>query len=360
LGRGANWVEGDIRTARSLLPHYHDRPFRALIAGVVLFTLDRQYVGEISWQTRTRLARMSSDTASYLTGVFRQRTSVVRALALSVRDATPDEMPGHFEETARLLLSGQPDASPVALIDEDLNVLSSWPGGAASSTQPSAPFHDEDAARDAARRAFTTGNLAISRAYELPAGDLAVLAIAPARGLDRGVRRAVASEFGVWRQASGRLSRATGGNCAVSLKDESGRWFPRRSHRPDFSTTQAQAFEAGPATWWIYVHPSERAGASLGFARIVLWGLGLVLILSFFLFYYELARKNAELKDSARHLRRHAEELQKAHDRLLRVNRELDDFTYIVSHDLKEPLRGIQGLTRLLLEEHHSGSSRTS
>jgi len=33
-------------------------------------------------------------------------------------------------------------------------------------------------------------------------------------------------------------------------------------------------------------------------------------------------------------------------------NRELDDFAYIVSHDLKEPLRGLQSFSRFLLEDY--------
>ncbi len=38
--------------------------------------------------------------------------------------------------------------------------------------------------------------------------------------------------------------------------------------------------------------------------------------------------------------------------RLLRLNRELDDFTYIASHDLKEPLRGITAYCETLLEDY--------
>ena len=45
-------------------------------------------------------------------------------------------------------------------------------------------------------------------------------------------------------------------------------------------------------------------------------------------------------------------QLAEANDLLALKNKELDDFTYIVSHDLKEPLRGVKAFTKLLIEEY--------
>ena len=49
---------------------------------------------------------------------------------------------------------------------------------------------------------------------------------------------------------------------------------------------------------------------------------------------------------------RRAQELASLNDRLTRSNDELDAFTYIVSHDLKEPLRGIHNFASILKEDY--------
>ena len=45
-------------------------------------------------------------------------------------------------------------------------------------------------------------------------------------------------------------------------------------------------------------------------------------------------------------------QLAEANEALARTNKELDDFTYIVSHDLKEPLRGVKAFTKLVIEDY--------
>jgi signal transduction histidine kinase len=70
----------------------------------------------------------------------------------------------------------------------------------------------------------------------------------------------------------------------------------------------------------------------------------------------QLQEMNQELErrvtERTRELRERAEELERVNDELRRSNRELDAFTYITSHDLKEPLRGIHSCAQFLLEDH--------
>ena len=47
-----------------------------------------------------------------------------------------------------------------------------------------------------------------------------------------------------------------------------------------------------------------------------------------------------------------ADELEQANDRLRRTNQELEEFTYVVSHDLKEPLRTLEAFSNFLAADY--------
>jgi PAS domain S-box-containing protein len=54
----------------------------------------------------------------------------------------------------------------------------------------------------------------------------------------------------------------------------------------------------------------------------------------------------------AEELRARRDEFERANVRLRQINSELEDFTYVVSHDLKEPLRTLQAYSHILAEEY--------
>jgi len=58
----------------------------------------------------------------------------------------------------------------------------------------------------------------------------------------------------------------------------------------------------------------------------------------------------ARLRERLKH---QAQALACANTELRRSNKELDDFAYIASHDLKEPLRGLHNYATFLLEDYH-------
>jgi PAS domain S-box-containing protein len=64
-----------------------------------------------------------------------------------------------------------------------------------------------------------------------------------------------------------------------------------------------------------------------------------------FRYFLAIVRDITARKEADQALQRHTEALE-------RSNKELDDFAYIASHDLKEPLRGIHNHSRFLLEDN--------
>jgi PAS domain S-box-containing protein len=64
------------------------------------------------------------------------------------------------------------------------------------------------------------------------------------------------------------------------------------------------------------------------------------------------ARDVTERKRLAKALSDKALEIGQANAELVRINQELEDFTYIVSHDLKEPLRTIEAFSNFLAQDY--------
>ena len=72
-----------------------------------------------------------------------------------------------------------------------------------------------------------------------------------------------------------------------------------------------------------------------------------------------MAERTAQLSQELTERQRAERELEVRNEELEQTNRELDDFAYIASHDLKEPLRGIHNYSSFLIEDYADGSTRT-
>ena len=73
--------------------------------------------------------------------------------------------------------------------------------------------------------------------------------------------------------------------------------------------------------------------------------------------FTQLNRKREKLSEMGKNLEKKVAErsrkLQEANASLIQTNQHLEDFAYIVSHDLREPLRGINNFAAILLEENN-------
>ncbi len=75
----------------------------------------------------------------------------------------------------------------------------------------------------------------------------------------------------------------------------------------------------------------------------------------------QLEQQNLELEKAEQNLRDYNSELTHLNQRLTQKNAQLEEFTYIASHDLREPLRAINNLTNYLsTQQNDSFDERTS
>ena len=321
-----------------------------VIGAAVLFTLDRVEHYLESQRIERNTAMWADDAAQLLQAFFQNRITAMQALARLNEKTPPATTQTVFPQDAEALLRDIYGAEAAFLLDDDLQAKGAWVSRSEILTGATLAQYREVLA-PLIERVRRTGQATVSPVVNVAQTDRGVLIVTPTQGKEREPLYSVGL-FGFWDIARRRLnlggSRFHG---AIAITGPEGQRVPSS----DSGLESAARVVALPVTDRIFqleIEPPRPASASSRVARTAIWGLGLVLLLSFTLFYFALLKQSNKLRRTNLDLEAHARGTDEMNARLLRLNRELDDFAYTVAHDLKEPIRGIEGLTRLFMKEY--------
>jgi signal transduction histidine kinase len=320
-------------------------PAMIALTALCLLAADRVLVAEHDQHERMGASQLMSVLSKNFGRFLNRRTDAVKTTCALLREArvSPAET---FHRHAGESFGALEGVEFVRLVSRDGMVLASWPAGTDSSSsgvQP--PF---DGPGDFERPQW--------RAPDARGGNLDVVENA---GVPEGDELRVWARFSVAPIAREMRDPGMTGAYEGFVTDPDGVvvvGYPRT----DASVHELKSPLPVPgASWDLRLRPLPQTRYTLMMRRAALLGTGLLLLTGFFILQIFRDRHVVELAEQNLELARRGEQHRTVVDRLLRLNNDLDEFTYVVSHDLKEPLRGVEGLAKLLIEEHGDGMNDT-
>ena len=322
-----------------------------ILAVTVVFSLDRLQAQLDARQQNAHLDRLSEDLNRHATGFFNTRFRALAAARATLQSARADRAADLFRTVVPQFFSRLRGVRGVMLLDADCAPLAQWPARNHRLPPPQRTLDNRSSLRQLADIARLKRDAAVSGAIPLHDNDFSILAIEPLDTTATGGPSYVAAEFRIIRPLRRLLQPEDLLNQFIFIKDDTGTAL-LSGNPPESDTPLRQTFfPVLDKSWRLCLQPLSSVPGGPPVARFAIWGLGLVLIITSSIFHFILAERNAALRDTNSDLHAQMETAAAANNNLLDTYKELDDFTYVVAHDIKEPLRGIETLTNMLIAE---------
>jgi len=322
-----------------------------ILAVTVVFSLDRLQAQLDARQQNVHLDRLSEDLNRHVTGFFNTRFRALAAARATLQSARADRASDLFHTVVPQFFSRLRGVRGVMLLDADCAPLAEWPPRNHRLPPPQRTLDNRSSLRQLADVARLKRDAAVSGAIPLHDNDFSILAIESLDTTVMGGPSYVAAEFRIIRPLRRLLQPENLLNQFIFLKDDTGTALLSGSPPESNIPLRQTFFPVLDKSWRLCLQPLSSVPGGPPVARFAIWGLGLVLIITSSVFHFILAERNAALRDTNSDLHAQMETAAAANNSLLDTYKELDDFTYVVAHDIKEPLRGIETLTNMLITE---------